>query len=313
MFCRKYPMTITEYFYVDSNKCQFDARVLQDAVQRCDENENLSIRGNLRWEGGIRFGKVIWEAHPNGKFQLIQLPSAADQNQIIDYGETRGIFRYSTTNNHKYCSGTDPIQFKVVQLAGGGSRRSNAVFYVKSKYDHLLEGELTPTLKEERRKDKYPYKTGIPMIRYAYRPLDPDEYFEDALMSCWFFGIKILIEKTCGELMIKYFENAGCADFVMDRPAITRTSERYNQETQGIAASSGGTQMYTNMISKDVKYFGHRYSVRELPEDLLQFDPYNTLEFDDSVAWGLTLVAEQDTSILEVPEPKDISCFSRLV
>lgn len=313
MFCRKYPTTITEYFYVDSNKCQFDARVLQDAVQRCDENPHLFVRGNLVWQGGKRFGKVVWEAdQANGKFQLSQMPDMADQNQILDKGESMGSYRFSCQNDQKYASGTDPIQFKVVQLAGGGSRRSNAVFYIKRKYDHLLEGELTPALKQERRDNKYAYKTGIPVMRYGNRPLDPDEYFEDSLMACWFFGIRMLIEKTCGELMIKYFENAGCADFVMDRPAITRTSDRYNQETQGIAASAASTQMYTNMISKDVKYFGHRYPFRELPEDLLQFDPYNTLEYDDSVAWGLTLIAEQDTSILQVPEAKDISMYNRL-
>lgn len=312
MFCRKYPMTIAEYFYLDSNKCQFDSKVLQDVMHHIAENPNLVIRGNLEWVGGEECGKVYFEPCSTGKVEMHRIPEEADRNQILDNGVQAGIYRYSALHDHKACSATDPIQFKVIDMAGGGSRKSKGVILVKTKYNSALEGELTPELRQERRDKKYPYRTGVYAMRYAHRPLEPEEYFAVALKTCFFFGIKMLVEKQCGALLIDYFEKRGCYDLIMMKPDIARTSDRYNQETPGINASTGTTQIYTGMLARYIKWFGHTIPFHGVAEDFLSFDPYNTLEFDDSVTAGYVELAEQDSSIMETPEPVDISAFNRL-
>ena len=65
------------------------------------------------------------------------------------------------------------------------------------------------------------------------------------------------------------------------------------------------------MMSHDIEYYGHRYPFRELIDDLLRFNPYDTLEHDDSVAWGLTLVAEQDKVLEQKVLSIESGTFSR--
>lgn len=306
--CRQYPMTVDEYFYADANKCLFNVRILQEARNRCYENPNIVAGVDFIWEGGEEFGKVMTIPGDTCKItEIIKDPNA--RNLVVDRGERMGMYRYMPINDSKYCAGLDPIQHKII--SGDTGRKSKPIMFIKKRYDEALDGETSALIRAQRMVDKYEYKSGIPVMRYDYRPNDPVIFYEHILKICWYYGVKVLVEKQYGAALITYFESKGCAMFLMVRPDFTRTSPRYNQETVGIDASVGNTQLFTGMMSHDIEYYGHRYPFRELIDDLLRFNPYDTLEHDDSVAWGLTLVAEQDKVLEQKVLSIESGTFSR--
>lgn len=306
--CRQYPMTIDEYFYVDANKCLFNVRILQETRNRCYENPNIVAGVDFIWEGGVEFGKVMTVPGDSCKVTRI-IKNPDERNMVVDRGEGMGIYRYMPVNDSAYCAGLDPIQHKIIP--GETGRKSKPIMYVKRKYDSALEGPTSPQIKAQRMVDKFDYKTGIPELRYDLRPNDPVIFYDHILKICWYYGIKVLVELQYGAALISHFESKGCGLFIMKRPDITRTSKRFNQETDGVSASTGTTQIFTGLIAHDVEYYGHKYPFLELATDLLSFDPYDTLEFDDSVAWGLTLLAEQEKIIHDTAINMSGGAFSR--
>jgi hypothetical protein len=323
MLCRQNPITIDEYFYADANKCLFNVRVIQEARNRCYENPNITGMVDFVWEGGKEFGKIMTIPGDTCTITSI-IHDPEERNLILDRGAEFGPYRYFPMNDKKYVMGLDPIQHKIIP--GDTGRKSKPIAFVKRRYDNEVDGippEGVPwTLYKAVRagyapdpvtgiKQKYMYKTGIPTLRYDYRPNDPVVFYENILKICWYYGIKVLVELQYGAGLISYFEEKGCAAFIMKRPDITRTSKRYNQETDGVSASTGTTQIFTSLIAHDVEYYGHMYPFIELLDDLLKFDPYDTLEFDDSVAWGLTLLAEQDKVVESKPVDISMGAFSR--
>jgi hypothetical protein len=305
--CRQYPLTINEYFYLPADKCQFNVRILQESLQRIYENPNLTATIDFIWEGGEEDGNVAFSHEPVGKFTVPWLPDHKGTNLVFDHGAQAGDYRWEPMNDRAFCIGVDPIDYGTTS----GGRMSRPVAYVKRKYDPIVDGETSPKEKHQRMLDKFEYQTGVPVCRFDYRPHDPILFYEAVIKMCRFYGCKAHIEATRGQAMIQHFKKRGYAQFVMKRPGITRTSSRYNQETDGTAASQGHTQTYTSMIAHDVQYYGHRYFCKDLVEDLLKFDPKNTLEHDYAVAWGYTLVAEQDDSAAEPQEEIDLRAFRK--
>ena len=309
MVCRQYPLTVNEYFYLPADKCCFNVRILQENLQRVYENPQLTTTVDFIWEGGVEDGKVMFVHDKMGKFEVSTLPKDLDKeaNLVFDNGVDAGDYRFEPLNDINYCIGVDPIDYGV----GSGGRMSRPVAYVMRKYSVSLEGELTPQEKHQRMLDKYEYKTNLPECQYDYRPHDPILFYEHVIRLCRFYGCKVHIESTRGQAMIQHFQKRGYAAFIMKRPAISRTSSRWNQDTDGSPASAGHTQLYTSMIAHHVQYYGHRYPFKDLVEDLLKFDPKNTLESDYAVAWGYTLLAEHDDKIEEKQPEIDLSIFKR--
>jgi len=307
--CRQYPITIHEYFYVDANKCQFNVRVLQETLVRIRENPNLVAKVDFIWQDK-EDGKVMYVHDTKGRFSVPWLPKDLDReaNLVHDHGKDAGEYRFEPLNDVKFCIGVDPIDYGG---SGSGGRLSKPVAIVKRKYDKMVDGEINANIKQERMIEKYNYRTGIPICTYDYRPLDPMIFYEHIIKICRFYGCKVHIEATRGQAMIQHFKRRGYGLFVMNRPPITRTSTRYSQNTEGTPASQGLTQTYTAMIAHDVQYFGHCYFSEPLVEDLLKFDPKNTLEHDFAVSWGYTMLAEMDEGESEESVEIDLSFLAR--
>lgn len=291
---RKYPTNLSEYFYTSADNCEFNAKILQENITRLDQNRNLVTRGDFKWVGGKRFGKIYFDHNKTGKVTIGSLPrNISLENQVRDNGEHAGKYRFVPLNDHKFCIGTDPIGYGVAT----GGKRSMGVIYVKSRYDSLLEGENTPELMHERKLEKYDYKTGIPVCRYAFRPDDPREYYDYVIMLCHFYGCKVHIERNAGMELIRYMEDRGYANFIMMKPSFARiAANKYssNQNTQGTTTNRQLTIQCTALMALDVECFGHCNPFKELSESQLKFDPLDTKDHDDSMAYIFCLMAEEE-------------------
>ena len=281
---RKFPLTITEIFYVSPERCEFNSQILQDRLREIDTAiAPFTTRGDIYWEGGVRFGTVKWRHNPDsGWAEVSKLPAVEETNRI---GKkfSEGKTQYYPRNDSNFQSGLDPIQFGSTSTG----RESRPVQFVKSKYNSVIDGEITDELLEQRAIEKYPYKTNQYVLMMDLRPSNPIILAERVLMICWFFGVSVHVEKQTAGLIIGYFHEWGCSDFILYK-YVPEFEKQDKNPTEGTHASTGTIQEYTGAYAWYIDYFGHTIPFRPQVEDALIFDASNTLEHDHTVAAGWT-------------------------
>jgi hypothetical protein len=290
---RKFPMNWFEVFYTNPDKCEFNAKILQDRIAELQINPVPIRKFNLAWENNVRFSRVVMTDDPvSGWFKMTSLPEKEKWN---DVGKkyVNGLQKYFPKNNGIFRSGVDPIDHGVVVetvMQGDefiASRRSRPVMLVKRLYDSNIDGPLNQEILEQRAKEKYDYKTGKYFAMMDSRPNDPNVWFERCLMVCWLLSMKIHVESQKPGV-INWFRNAGCDEFLWQKYVPDEKKIKASDYTEGTPASPVIIQEYTGAIATDVEYFGHTYPFIEYPEDLLVFNPAKTRIHDYAVAGGNT-------------------------
>lgn len=293
---RKYPLTIAEIFWVNTDRCEFNADILQTRKLELDSSTvPFWSKFDLAWENNKRFSKVIFRHNEqNGWFKASWMFSDVlkDGNKVqtISAG---GINRYAPLNEFKFTSGVDPIDHGVVitDKIGAGedeytsTRRSKPVLLVKRRYDTAIDGELTQEILEKRAEEKYQYQTGVYIGLMDTRPTDPNVFYERALMICWLFGMSINVESQKPGL-INYFYLNNCGDFIKTKYTPEGVKHNAASQQDGTPASSMMIQQYTGAIATHIEYFGHMMPFVDVTNDNLIFNPLKTKEHDHTVAMG---------------------------
>jgi hypothetical protein len=303
---RKYPMTIQEVFYVSPDRCEFNAGVLQDRLMEIDSSPTpFTSRIDLYWENGVRFSKVKWRHNEQGWLQVANIPEENDQNKVgtrKDVVEGKLVERRYPKNDIKFASGIDPIQFG----SSGSGRESRPVQFIKRKYDSGIDGPYPTDEKEleQRALDKFAYKTNRYVAMMDHRPTNPLVLAERVLMVCWFFGCSVNVEKQMGALIMSYFHEHGCGDFILHKYK-PEFEKKDRNPTDGTAASTTAIQEYTGENAYYIDYFGHTIPFKELITDALVYDASNTQEHDYTVAMGWTeLACKMKPKVVDKPVQK---------
>lgn len=297
---RKYPLNWMEVFYISSEKCEFNATILQDRRAELMANPPQIRKVRLSWENNIRFSRVIIHDDPdNGWYKMAWVPKTEEEKAWFNDVERKmvnGAQRYSPKNGNIFGSGVDPIDHGVVvdDVIGDqqfvSSRRSRPVQFVKRKYDSSIDGLINQEILEQRARDKYRYKTNRYIGMMDVRPNDPNVFFERSLMISWLNSCPICCESQKPGL-INWYVNAGCEDFLQNKHVpVEGLLKKGDMLVKGTAASSLTIQDYTGRMATDIEYFGHCYDYIELIDDDLVFDPLDTKKFDYSVGSGWTEV-----------------------
>lgn len=291
-YIRKNPFTPDEAFMVDSEKCVFNAMILNDRMSFLNVNPTVTTKGDFEWENGPDSNVKFVHNDKNGKFEVSWLiKDENERNKVKTKTRPDGSLVYSPLNDHKFCIGTDPISHsKTVD-----NRNSRAAAYVFRKFDMQEDGN-----KAEENYNSYQF-----IVEYLNRPLYPEIYFEDMIKIARYFGCQILIENQKNVIMA-YFRQRGYEDFIMYRPEVTYTKDDDSQATEGAPASKPMIDTYTGRLQTFIIKHGHRLPFKELIKDLLVFEPGKTTKFDAAVAAGWTLLAREKI-IMEEPKPVEIT------
>jgi hypothetical protein len=311
---RKYPLSISEIFYVNTVHCEFNAKILQDRKAEIDMSvEPMFSKFELKWENNVRFSKIVATHNPTtGWLKAAWLPTdpAKDCN-LVDVQYAGGEKNYIPLNDLKIAIGMDPIDHGMVVEDGDSSddefvsvKRSRPVVTVKLKWDSSVDGaidqdELIRRAKKGRMDGdtwvldengkKYQWKTNRYVCMMDVRPYDPNVLYERALMICWYFGASLHAESNKPGV-IRYFNEHGCGAFILNK-FIPLEKKRVNPYDEGTPASTLIISEYTGEISTYVEYFGHTIPFLEIVEDLLHFKPNKTREHDYTVSVGFTELA----------------------
>lgn len=300
---RKYPLYVSEIFWVSSDKCVFNSAKLQEQLAWINmSKEPLTTKGEFYWVGNVRFGRVSWRSNPvNGWCQVSALITNPEETNLIGTKSIGGVTKYFPKNAGRFASGVDPVDHRIfvdgkqsVDSEVVSVRRSRPVMFVKRKYDAAIDGELSQEILEERERNgiKFPYKTNRYVCMMDNRTYDPNVFNERALMICWYFGCEVQIEAQKPGLQ-NHFYLANCEAFLQNQyiPVSALPAKRVNPFAEGTAASTTTINQYTDLKGTYIEYFCHTIVFRELIEDDLQFEPHKTEEYDYSVAGGWTEVA----------------------
>ena len=284
---RKVPLVIEDALTPSGDQCSFNKENLQEALSDIDfpikGREKPAVRGNLMWDNGNFNGRVIFEPNPEGRwcFSMLAGPNTYQDNKVGYIGPDR-----VPGNINKIRIGIDPYDHKEVV----DNRKSKGGAVGGIMYDDLKDGAKVG-------EDGKPIDLGLewethqPIFTYYYRQPDPQDFFEDMLMSAVYCGAPVLFENNKQSIR-NHFVNRGYKAFIMTRPEGTMTADqRKGVITDGIPASENTIQQYYDAIDTYVSRNARSIKLRDLIVDLLGMNRKNHGKHDLGVAFGWLLIA----------------------
>ncbi len=281
-FYRQFPRTESHAFRDEAKNSLYD---LAKIYEQIDYNDGLEINrivntGKFAWKNGIKDSEVIWIPSKDGNFKVTWFPNKDMTNKI----EVKNGKKYPA-NVHVGAFGCDTYDISGV-VGGGGSKGS-------------LHG-LTKFNMDDAPSNFF-------FLEYIARPRTSEEFYEDCLMACVFYGMPILIENNkVGQL--RYFYNRGYTGFCLRRPDKHKNDlSSSEKELGGIPSSTQVIELHANALEAYIdQYVGIDYSgqFREAGKmgnmffnrtllDWANYDISNRTKFDATISSGFAIMANQ--------------------
>lgn len=169
---RLFPISYMECFRTTDGDVGFNSRLINERLEEMLHNQPEVRIGNFRWQNDEKDSFVVWEDDPKGKFVLSKvLPEElTNRNFIRKINGKDEKFPVET----KFIASADPFKFEKT-ANGRMSKGGGGVFY---DYDEEID----------RDKPIEYWKSYKFVCTYLNRPPTKDEYGEDMLMMCIYFG-----------------------------------------------------------------------------------------------------------------------------
>lgn len=277
------PMTFRECFRTSAKDTGFDINIID---KRMDELRfpNLrtgamwTTRGDLMWRNNVRDSEVIWtENATSGKFRI---------SKTLDYHLTNR--RYSDNGIWfpetpiKYVASGDPFKFETTE----GHRKSNgagAVFW-------LRDYNVDPDVVDGDPHDIRQWESNRFVCTYNMRVENKEEYLEDMLMMCVYWGAMMYPEINLAYIM-DHFNNRKYGGYlyydVDERTGKRKTNPGFNSLTATKNDIFSSSMQY-------IKLHGHREHHIELLDEYLNIPGIEKMkDYDLFTAAGGCLLAAQ--------------------
>jgi hypothetical protein len=169
---RKFPIRFAECFRSSAKSSGFNINKLESYIDNLSfTRQNIAV-GNLSWKDNIRDGKVIFTAHPQGKFRISHQLNDNESNKKFWSDDEQC---WKPGNSHWGVAGGDPFKFNITK----SNRKSKGGGAVVKK-PQIRDGDFSM-------KRKF-------ACTYAQRTYDKNIYGEDMLMMCIYFGVPMFPE-----------------------------------------------------------------------------------------------------------------------
>lgn len=296
-FLRKNPRHIEDVFLTTKNDSPFHTENLTKREFYLSEvaSPKPYVRGNFRWKDGQKDTVVIWEPNPKGKWVVSKHPH--------DFG-LESNHRVSTINAPKpantnyFCSGLDPIDQN--ETIASDEERSKGAFVIMRKPDTSVDS--SDSLYYQFNDDVNGIQKGMPVdlgsamqtnrvcCTYMQRPDDPNEFFEDVIMTHVYYGSDFLPEKNKYGGLKTFIKMRGYALYEMDKPTDVKN---YKGQTEkgGVTATENSINMYFDFITAYTCNMANAIDHPELLQQLMSMNWKNRGKKDLGVAFGWALYA----------------------
>jgi hypothetical protein len=209
---RKQPMSFSDCWRGDSENSGFDIEIIETRLAELRRLETLHqspiIRGWFKWVGE----RVEWVTDPEGRFEMVkklpkQLTNQKIRVPIYDPGKDMTILHYAPMNGQNFIACGDTFSFDTessARMRENRSRQSDGGLAVFWSHDSSVDpGE------EISEWDSHRF-----VLSYRYRPNSLEDYQEDVLMACIFWGA-FLFPESNRENLIQYFYQRGYAGYLL--------------------------------------------------------------------------------------------------
>jgi hypothetical protein len=202
-----YPLTIDDPFTKASDDQQFNTEKLMDLqfLMRANNtlHKNLVQTGDLMWfdENTKRIVKFV--PNPRGRFEISKFFREPTMANRVRFDGDKAF----PMNAEVGCISLDPYLKGIVQNKKGGSKGAAHGIQFFNLEDHetqyLPGGGKNP--------DYYPSPSLY--LKYKARPTDMEDFYEDILMACHYFSVRLAFEANVYDIH-EYFIRRGYAAFV---------------------------------------------------------------------------------------------------
>ncbi len=271
---RQFPFTEDEAFRDSIEGSLFNIGKIYQQIEYNDELfPNPVIKGNFIWKEKDK--EVVFSPDVNGRFRVAWMPPSEQRNVIkTDRGKKVAPFA------DRGCGGVDSYDLDAT-LDGRGSK---GALHLYNKF-HIEN------------------PSNMFVVEYASRPDLAKIFYEDVLMSAFFYGYPLLVENNKYGI-VRYFESRGYDGYLMDRPEhLKGSSATVKVKTKGIPSNSQDViQAHAHSIEGYIHdHVGINYDSGDMGkmyfnntmEDWIGFKIDKRTKFDLTISSGLALLAAQ--------------------
>ena len=282
---RQFPFTEDEAFRDSIEGSLFNIGKIYQQIEYNDELfPNPVVKGNFIWKEKDK--EVVFSADVNGRFKVSWMPPDEQRNVIkVDRGKKIAPFA------DRGCGGVDSYDLDAT-LDGRGSK---GAMHLYNKF-HIEN------------------PSNMFIVEYCSRPDLAKIFYEDILMSAFFYGYPLLVENNKYGI-VRYFESRGYDGYLMDRPEhLKGASATVNVKTKGIPSNSQDViQAHAHAIEAYIHdHVGVNYDSGDMGkmyfndtmEDWIGFKIDKRTKFDLTISSGLALLAAQKS------KPKERANFT---
>lgn len=255
---------------------------------------NVIVRGNFVWQNGVKDSVVSWSPDPlNGRWIVYWLPPQEMRNAHKMVGGKR-----TPANDIIGVAGIDTYDIDAT-TDGRGSKGACHLF---NKFNMVGPSNCF-------------------VAEYAERPNTAADFYEDMLMALVFYGYQALVENNKYGI-VRYFENRGYDNYLMDRPAHLTpkgTKKVSIARVKGVPTSSEDivSRLVESIeafihehvgVNDDTGEYGNVFFTRTL-HDWRAFKPDDRTKYDLSISSGMALLGAQKIAKQRVEDGKSTKLF----
>lgn len=284
---REAPLTYRECWRSAGKQSNFNNIILQRRLDELAADNPGKVRGNFKWVNDTRDTEVYFEPSDQGRFYVSYLfDNQVQSNRSLWDGGLR-----FPANTNFFVAGADPYRFKIT-LNGKKSDGAGAVFM---KENIVIDAPGT---------DKGKWKTHRFCCTYSYRPRDKQEYGEDMIKMCVYYGCEMFPEINV-DFIWDYFDERGYGGYLFYR----------RDPKTGLSMRTPG-QTTTEKVREGIFTEWHTYieqhGLRECHDEILQqcLDIESDMtDFDLFVAGGYALMGAKKQTIVLYDEKLSLSDY----
>lgn len=306
-FRRKFPNSIKQAFISAFRSCHFSFEKISAALDQylytnretMEGHPYRMVQGNFMWKDSVRDTEVIFVPSKTGRWMLSYLIPQAESNKW----EMKGGLKVPL-NAMKGIAGCDPYGFTI--LSSTNNKPSNGAGYIWWHHDPSVDTE---------EKEESEYVTDDFVCEYLNRPRSRDDFNEDMIMMCVYFGVKIFIE-TNKDHTLNYFYDRGYDGYlVFPRKAKKDGKRMIVVEAERAGAYSAANTKYKDGIFAHFEWYVenrlHRCKFPRLIESLRDIEYENTQPYDAAMGAGYCLYAAKMINKRITPKKQSYSSFTQ--
>lgn len=192
---RMYPTRFSDCFVTGTSSVGFDMYILEKRISELLLNDSITVRGDFIRASADRNSRVSFQPNPNGRFLVSRILPDSESN--LYYMNQNGVY---TPSYERFSAGGDAFKFNQTE----GNRMSDGSIAILENRNYAIDPMDKPI-------DQW--STDLFVCTYLYRASTYEEYVDDCLKSCQYYGCYMLPETNVNHI-VDYFTKWGYSGFL---------------------------------------------------------------------------------------------------